>query len=112
MNILKAWTDKSISERIKWYNDNMNDLVDFLAREAPFSADQLGHAAVELQHIKCHMKMDLRTIPVINASKIEMDYIDAVGQAFLELNNFQNDLGNWFEVLGSANKIILVLKYR
>ncbi len=112
MNILNAWTSKSISERIEWYNNKINSLFDFLTGKASFSEEQLGHAALELQHIKCHMKTDLKTIPVINASSIEMDFIDAVGQSFLELNTFQSDLENWFEVLGRANEIILVLKYR
>lgn len=111
MNILsEKWYGKSISERIQWYKDKLDSLYDELVLKDSFSEEILGHAAASLQIIKYHMRKDLKAATVAGLNNIQIEYLDAIGSAYLELETIDNNFLNWYKALGRAADFIIFLK--
>lgn len=106
------WFGKTISERVEWYNYEMSNLYNYLADKKPFNEEHFGYAATLLQNIKYRMRTDLKTAGLAGLDSTKLNYLDAIGLAYIELEAIGNDFRNWFESLGKANELISFFNHR
>lgn len=106
-----GWFEKSISERVEWYNDEMSNLYKYLADKKTFKEDHYKYAAELLKNIKYRMRTDLKTVGLAGLNDTILNYLDTIGMAYIELEAIGNDFRNWFESLGRANELIAIVKH-
>lgn len=104
-----GWVGKTISERVEWYDDEMSNLYNYLSDKKPFSKEYYRYAATVLQNIKYRMRTDLKTVGLAGLNDTRLNYLDAIGLAYIELEAIGNDFRNWFESLGRANELIAIV---
>ncbi len=106
------WFGKTIFERVEWYNDEMNNLYNYLSDKKPFKEEHFSYAATRLQNIKYRMRTDLKTAGLAGLDNIRLNYLDAIGLAYIELEATGNDFRNWFESLIRANELISFFNHK
>lgn len=105
------WQDKSVSERLTWFNNELHGLFDYLAFREPYTEEQLGYAATVLQEIKIRMKVDIKNISEITRKEEVLEYYsDALELSLNELNKLEEDFSNWHECMGRTMDILVFCK--
>ncbi|MFH5833723.1 hypothetical protein [Halalkalibaculum sp. DA384] len=105
----QEWVNKSITERVEWYNNELNSLFDYLSGKEPYEDLEMINTSSEiLKNIKERMKMDITsTLAPKNDTTNTISYYQLIWDAYQLMPNNEESRKKWFEKLDRANEIIL-----
>ncbi len=104
----KEWLDRSLDERINWYNNELDSMFNFLVGKEPFEEDAVQANIIrELDEIKKKMQHDLEEKDKSGSQNLlTPEYYRAIEAAYDQLPKPNEKRQEWFDKLGRANDII------